>query len=230
MSNCNHEKFDCVKAVPIFEDLNNDDLAGIHDIAHAKHYPKGSSLYQMGDTLNALYVVYQGKIKLYRLSETGKEHVTRIIEPGDFLGEFALFNTTVQKDYATVLEDAVVCVIDNKDFLMLMEEQPIVAIKIFKEMSKRLDQAEQKLANLTQQSVDQRVASMLLELFKQENQSQFPMNKADIASQLGMSKETLSRTLTNMENQEIILQKSKKIVILKNREALENYLIPLKKN
>ncbi|WP_244862088.1 cyclic nucleotide-binding domain-containing protein [Siminovitchia terrae] len=53
---------------------------------------RGEEIYGAGDTSAHLYIVHQGRVKIFRLSESGKEQLIRILEPGEFMGELALFS------------------------------------------------------------------------------------------------------------------------------------------
>ena len=84
------EPSNCIKAVPIFKNLSVDELDKIIMISKHKRLEKGDFIYQSGDVLNSLYVIHQGKVKVTRYSDDGKEQVIRILSHGDFLGELAL--------------------------------------------------------------------------------------------------------------------------------------------
>src|SRR5699024_11796421 len=67
-------------------------------------YARGETLFHPGDVSSRLYIVHKGRVKIYRLSENGKEQLVRILEPGDFTGELTLFNETTVDTYAEALE------------------------------------------------------------------------------------------------------------------------------
>ncbi len=71
-------------------------------------------VYMAGDRREKLFVIHKGKVKISRISPTGKEQVIRILGPGDFMGELSLFVHGPLNDNAEVLEDTTVCVIDGE--------------------------------------------------------------------------------------------------------------------
>lgn len=224
MSSCNHKPKSCVEIVPIFDGLNADELMEIVNIAHAKRFEKGTMIYSMGDINHALYVLYEGKIKITRTNSSGKEQVIRVLGPGEFLGEFALFSEMELNENAEVIETATVCVIQSDEFRKMVEKHPSISFKIFDVLSRRLEKAEQTIEDISLKSVNQRISEMLLKLFDEEDTVKLPMNKGDIASQLGMSKESFSRKLTELENMGIIEQRPQKMIHLKDRSNLERLL------
>lgn len=65
---------------------------------------------------DALYIVNRGKVRIYRLSNSGKEQLVRILNPGDFTGEWTLFNPdAVHEEYAEATRDTSVCMIQQHD-------------------------------------------------------------------------------------------------------------------
>ena len=107
-----------------------------------KKLEKGNFIYQAGDNLSSLYVIHKGRVKITRYSEDGKEQVIRILSHGDFLGELALFNDAEVNTYAEVLEECVVCLVDNHKLKELMAKSPTLSFKMMNELSNRLEKAE----------------------------------------------------------------------------------------
>ncbi|MGX6979453.1 Crp/Fnr family transcriptional regulator [Vagococcus elongatus] len=220
MSDCQHEIFNCVQTVPIFKHLNQEEMNNIYQIAHTKKYKKGEFVYTSGDLGTALYVVFSGKIKISRLNINGKEQVIRIVAHGDFLGELTLFSATELKENAEVVEDAVMCVISANDFQRMINNYPSITLKILDVMSRRLESAEKTIETINLNSVTQRVSTALLELFDGKNVVDLPMKKGDLASQIGTSQESLSRTLSSLQTRGIITLKGQKTIILNDCEKL----------
>src|SRR5690625_4785959 len=90
----------CVSLVPIFNHLEEDQMNEIMQAVQGISYKKGEIIYHAGDESDSLYIVNRGQIKIYRLSESGKEQIVRILNPGDFTGELALFQQSVHESYA----------------------------------------------------------------------------------------------------------------------------------
>jgi CRP/FNR family transcriptional regulator len=178
-------------------------------------------VYLEGNSNHTLYAVHQGKIKVSRYSEDGKEQVIPVLEKGQFLGELALFTNLPTTDFAIALEPSVVCMIEGTSLKSMMEKQPTIAFKVLEELSKRLDYVENLVEELNLPSVEWRLAQYLLEHVDAFNEVLLPISKGDFASQLGVSQETLSRKLAFLQEQKLIkLVGQRKIVILR-RQNLE---------
>lgn len=211
----------CIEIVPIFSNLNTEEMLEIAAITSDRVYEKGEMVYTAGDEGEKLYVIHTGKVKITRFTESGKEQVLRILGPGEFMGELSLFSSEPMQDYGEVIEKANMCVIDGNKLKELMGKYPSITFKVMEELSKRLDKAENLIENINHYSVEKRLSQALLELSNDNGIINLEMSKKDLASNIGMSQETLSRKLSAFQELGIIdLIGHRKIIIL-NKDALE---------
>ena len=148
--------------------------------------------------LNSLYVIHQGKVKVTRYSDDGKEQVIRILSHGDFLGELALFKENSVSTYAEAIEPTVVCLVENSSLKELMGQSPALSIKMMNELLSRLDRAESMIEQSNLYSADAKVARLLLDL-QMHDLVYFKTTKINLSSQLGITPETFSRRLKKFE-------------------------------
>lgn len=219
---CEHDKeSNCITLVPIFHNLTTEETFEVAQITRQVVVQKGAMIYAMDDEVDSLFVVHSGRVKIYRLSDTGKEQVLRVLRSGDFLGELALFNHSPMSDYAEALEESSMCVIDGTALKELMRKYPSIAFKILEELSKRLDKTEQLLEEISLHSVERRLAQALLDLSVGVTEVELEMSKRDWASQIGMTGETLSRKLTAFQDRGFIEQIGQRRILIKDRDGLE---------
>jgi len=205
----------CIELVPIFSTLTFDEMMEVASITTSRTYKKGEMVYFQGDREKKLYVIHKGRVKISRISSSGKEQLIRILGPGEFMGELSLFNDEPNANNAEVIEDATVCIIDGDKLKSLMAKYPSIAFKVLEELSLRLKRAENLIENLGIRDVESRIAEKLLELADDEGNIILTMKKGDLASHLGMSQETLSRKLSYFQDEGWIeLKGHKKIKIL----------------
>src|SRR5690606_9899902 len=122
--------------------------------------------YQSGDSIDKLYVIHEGKIKITRYSEDGKEQIIRILSHGDFLGELALFNEAKVNTFAETIEPSVICLVESQRLKKLMNQSPTLSMKMMHELSNRLEKAEAIIEQSNLYSAKAKVAKVLLELAK----------------------------------------------------------------
>lgn len=221
---CNHgceSHASCIEHVPIFASLSREERMEIVEIASSRSFEKGETVYRAGDKGGTLFVLYTGRVKLYRLNASGKEQVLRFVKPGEFIGELSLFSSLPLTDNAQVLEATTMCILQGERLKGLMAKYPSIAFKVMDELSRRLEKAENRIEDISLSSVTKRVAGALLELSDGKQEFLLPMTKGDLASQLGMTQETLSRKLAALQEDGLILLRGYRKIIIKDKSALE---------
>lgn len=212
----------CVSLVPIFNHLDYEEQFEVARASRSQSYDRKDIIFQAGDPSEYLYIVHKGKVKIYNLSESGKEQLIRILEPGDFMGELAVFTDEWLTSFAEAVEPTEICAIHKSDLQGLLEEKPAISFKILAESSKRLKDAEKTIERISSQDVEKRLASYLLEQAEKGTSSQItlPMSKKDIASYLGTTQETLSRRLANFEEKGLVAQTGQRKIKISDLDAL----------
>ncbi|MDV6379081.1 Crp/Fnr family transcriptional regulator [Sporosarcina sp. GW1-11] len=212
----------CVSLVPLFNHLDKEQMNYIVGLAHSATHPRGEIIYSDGDVSKGLYILHKGRIKIYRLSENGKEQLVRILEPGDFTGELSLFDAKPHDAYAETLEPVELCVIQRDQMQQLLQDHPSISLRMLAEFSTRLADTEQRAARIAMETADTRIALYIADLSEQQRQMivQLPMSRKDLASHLGTTPETISRKLTFFEEQGWIRQSGSKTIEILDLDAL----------
>lgn len=226
VSQCNQDsnnmKQICISKVPIFNHLAHDEMLEILKKSRQMIFQKGELIYHDGDQLAYLYIVHVGRVKIYHLFESGKEQLLRILEPGEFMGELALFADKKLDNYAEALEETEVCAIHRDDLHALMTEHPGISLKILSEFSERLEAVEDLVGQLSYHDVGTRTARYLLKLAETTETLSvvLPMSKKDLASHLGTTQETVSRRLASFQTNGWIEQTGQRQITLLDEVAL----------
>lgn len=202
-----HEEIERLIAhVPIFSGLSAEEVADLATRVRPRNYPAGEQLYGAGDTNPNLLIIHTGRVKIYRLSESGHEQVIRVLGPGDFLGEASFLTAEPMDHFAVTVQPGEICALHAKDLRAHMLRSPSVAVTMLATLSHRLESTEEQLSSLTSETAGRRVAGYLLNLDREGNGSRvrLPISKKDVASQLGLTPETLSRKLAQFEDAGLI--------------------------
>lgn len=211
----------CVELVPIFQNLSHEEMVEVAAITMEKTFHKGEMIYRAGDILDQLYIIHEGTVKISRLSPEGKEQVIRVVGCGDFIGELSLFSNLPNADYAQTLVDARMCTIQGSKLRELMIKYPPIALSIIRELSERLEKAEKAIENINLHPVEQRLAQLLINMTDDKQQVLLPMTRGDLASQIGVSQETLSRKLSAFQAMGLIKQIDRRRITILNLSELE---------
>lgn len=223
-----HKQEHCVRLVPIFNHLPEEDMDKIGKSVRRMVLEKGQLLFRAGEKDDTLYIIHTGRVRIYQLSESGKEQLVRILNPGDFTGELAIFQPgQVHENYAEALQKTEVCLIKQKDLQQYLLDYPQIALKILSEMSERLKESEKQTAQVAIENVESRIISFLANCVDQDAGNSpeitLPMTKKDLASYLGTTPETISRKFTHLEQQGLIVQLPKRKIKIPDLDRLLLY-------
>lgn len=200
----------CVSLVPIFNHLEDEQLDEIMVTTQSVSYKRNELIYRAGDESDSLYILNKGKVRIYRLAESGKEQLVRMLKPGDFTGEMALFSESTHESYAEALVDTKICMIKRSDLQEFLLKYPSIALKVLAEFSNRLEASEKQTTRFSTEKVETRIALFLAESLNEEESGivelTLPMSKKDLASYLGTTPETISRKFNDLEERGYIKQ------------------------
>ncbi|MDR5658680.1 Crp/Fnr family transcriptional regulator [Serpentinicella sp. ANB-PHB4] len=219
-----------LKKIPGFQDLKSDDLEKISKISTYKNLSKGTTIFFEGDLGEAVYFLKSGKVKIYKTTLDGREHIFNIVGSGDVFAEVTLFNNIPYPASTEVIEDAEVGVIKNRDLEKLIKENAEIALEIIKVFSKKLFESQQKVKELALGDTYARTAQTILKLSKENGiktsegiELKLDISRQELANMIGTARETVSRALSQFKKEGSIDLKGKKMTI-KNMEKLRDWL------
>ena len=188
--------------------LNKNALQSFTEDRNTNVYKKKQLIYSEGNHPNRLYYVIKGKVKTYMTNGDGKDLVTELFSPGDFLGYIPLLEETVYKDSAEAFEETELAVIPKEDFEELLNKNPQIAKKFIRLLAKNVTSREEHLLSLAFNSLRKKVAETLLLLKKKysakDEEFKINMSRESLASITGTATESLIRTLSDFRNEKLI--------------------------
>ncbi len=181
-------------------------------------YKKKQIIYSEGNHPNRLYYVVKGKVKAYKSNDYGKELVTELYKPGDFLGHVAILENSVYKRNAEAMEDTELAVIPREDFVELINNHPQALKKFVQLLASDVTQKEERLLCMAYNSLRRKVADALLTLqskYKTASDQEFciDISRESLASISGTATESLIRTLSDFKEEKLIAIRDGKIFI-----------------
>ncbi|MBC2460570.1 Crp/Fnr family transcriptional regulator [Clostridium beijerinckii] len=221
----------CASKVPIFENLNRDELVEIVNKINHKEFNKGDVIFTEGNIANTLYFINEGKIKLYKYTKDGKEQILHILSEGDFFGELELIKPSKYRFNSKAIEDAKICTLTKEEMKDIMMKNPEIGIKVLETVGERLSKVENLVQNLATNDVDSRMAYLIIELMEKYGENvegnisvKLPISREDMASYIGVTRETISRKLKKLEDENLIKIIGTKTIIIIDEEGLKNYI------
>ncbi|TDS16836.1 CRP-like cAMP-binding protein [Maribacter caenipelagi] len=203
-----------------------EDMEGLSKNHMLKSYEKKEIIFWEGDNAHSLFFIESGNVKTYKGTEAGKELVTGLYGPGDFIGQLSLLHAAgTYVENAVILEDAQVCAIPKADFIKLLYGNPSVSQKFIAMVSNNLINVQSHLVDMAFASVRQRAAKALLELYekgliKDKPNGGMSIPREDFAGMIGTATETAIRTLSDFKDEGLITTDSGRRIIILNKEEL----------
>ena len=182
-------------------------------------YPRNVEIFGENEPADYLYKVVSGSVRTYKILSDGRRQIGGFYQVGDIFGlEFADAHTLS----AEAITDAKVLVIKRSMLAALAERDATIGRELYALTAGELRRAQERILLLIK-SAQERVASFLLEMAARAtpgNAIELPMSRQDIADYLGLTIETVSRTLTSLESAATIEVPSSRRIVLRNRVAL----------
>lgn len=204
----------CVRLVPLFNTLSQENQIEIEDLVRKKIYQKGELVVDPSSDDKLIIVAY-GSAKLYNLEENGHENITQILHTGDYAGEDWLFGKKNSNTYVEATENSKICLLNRKDFLNLLEDQPMLSIKLIEQSMTKMQSMQKQIDLLSLPKIEDRLSEYLQEYAVKVGKKTFnlPLKMKDLALYLGTTPETLSRKFALLEKQGVLTRKLRKIIL-----------------
>ncbi len=215
----NQTLLDAVRDIPLFSELQADDLLTIIGASALVHAPKGTLLFQEGDAYRGFYVVVEGSVKVYKLTPEGKETMLHAIGRFQPLGEIPMFVGGGYPAHAETLSDSTLLLVHREGFLEQLRSNPDLSIRMLAGLAKRLKELGAKLEKISALDVRTRLMRWIVDEAARQGARgiepvvTLPGTKSLLAAQLGIVLETLSRTFRKLEAEGLIKVSGKKILI-----------------
>jgi CRP/FNR family transcriptional regulator len=183
---------------------------------------KKQLLFNEGDEGSEFYFLAQGKVKLFRATEDGKEAVIRLLDNGEYFAEILLQLKRRYPVSAITLEESELLAIDAHKLLTHIEKDPDAAMQFIGALSQRIKYLVGMVEQLTLSDIRQRFVNYLMALSKKQGSRQvhLPAAKGEVALLLGTTAETFSRLLSKLASEGSIRIEGRNIYI-EDVETLE---------
>ena len=191
----------------------------IHLMGVTMSYPRNVEIFGEDEPADYVYKVVSGSVRTYKILSDGRRQVCGFYLPGDCCGlQFSEEHTFS----AEAITDTKVLVVKRSALTALADRDAAVGRELFALTARELRRMQEQVLLLVK-SAQERVASFLVEMSERAaagNAIELPMSRQDIADYLGLTIETVSRTLTSLEHCAAIELPTSRCIVLRNRSAL----------
>jgi CRP-like cAMP-binding protein len=185
------------------------------------YFKKNQSLFLEGSYPRGVFCLNQGKVKIFRRGDEGKEQIIHIAKHGELVGFRAMFSGEPYKVAAETLEESNICFIAKDEFLSLMDTNTTLRNGIIKELSKELADRAEFITNMAQKSVRERLAFALVILSGIYENEPINLSREDMANFVGTATETLIRLLKDFKEEGLIEVQTRKLTVIEPNRLLD---------
>lgn len=203
-------------------------LQYLTDNSNSNTFKKKQIIYAEGNHPLRLYYVVNGKVKLVKSNDDGKELIIELCKPGDFFGHIALIKGSTYNDNAIAIEDCEIAMIPKDEFEKLLNSNYQVAQHFIKLLANNIASKEAQLLGMAYNSLRKKVAEALLMIYRKYDTTKevalsIDISRENLATIAGTATESLIRTLSDFKNEKLIEIENGNIKIL-NFKKLEELL------
>lgn len=215
---------DCDKCVArdssIFSALVPPDLQVISSGKSCRQYTKGEMIFYADDMPSGLFCIHKGIIKVYKVGKDGKEQIIRLAREGDIIGYRALLSGERYSKFAAPITDAQVCHIPKSAFFSVLSTNYHLSSRVMELLSLELRAAEEKIVEMAQKPMRERLAETLLLLREtygvegDQTTLNIKLTQIELANMVGTATESISRLLSKFKDEKMIEMKGRRLRII----------------
>ena len=209
---------EAMRGFPVFAGLSGEQLDRLAAQATVTRIPKKGLFFTEARAAQGMHLLLSGKVKLFRMSEEGKEQTIFVFGPGEPFCLCSSFSDGVLPANLAALEDSEVLVLDPDRFGAMVAEDPSVLLNMMKVMARRLKEAMDMIDSLSLKQIPSRLAAYFLSR-EREGRVELDISYRELAKIIGVTPEALSRALRRMAEDGLVDVNGAEIVLL-DREAL----------
>jgi CRP-like cAMP-binding protein len=213
--------------LPLFKRVAGEHIALLAKQATVHRLKRGGIVCRRGEPLECFFGVAYGQVKLVLRAGNGDERVLRIVTAGDTFGEAQVLRARPNPLDAVALSDALVITLPGRPVNTILARDAQFAGRMFTHLAERVHELVAEIETRTLLNARQRIACYLVTLAGGASRVQLPVTKTLIASQLGVTKETLSRLLREFCDHGLIQVHNRNIVV-RDRARLDAVVHPVR--
>src|SRR5271167_958150 len=172
-------------------------------------HPAGATLFVEGQVCRGIYILCKGRVKLSTTSREGQTLILKVAQPGEVLGLNAVISGTPHETTAETGQPCQLNFVKRDDFLKFLTEHDDAGMHAAIHLSRECQQAYQQLRSFVTSSAPERIARLMLDWSHDDSRMatahgiKVALTHDEIGQIIGMSRETVTRTLTNFRKQRI---------------------------
>jgi CRP/FNR family cyclic AMP-dependent transcriptional regulator len=209
---------DSLRSIPLFGRVSEADLEELATHLIERRFPKNATVVEEGLPGDYMYVIREGRAKVTKASEDGREKIMNFLEAGAFFGDMALLGDETRSASVKTLEESTLLALSRRDFIDLLRQSPDLALSVIEELANRLRETNEQARSLSFQGVEERTRNLFERIAREEegggDRLMTPsLTHQQIADMVGTSRETVTRAIKVLKSSGWLSQEGKRYVI-----------------
>jgi CheY-like chemotaxis protein/CRP-like cAMP-binding protein len=187
------------------------------DNGEISNYKKGDHIYKEHGRSNTIYLILKGVVKSHKMDESGKELITALYKPDDFLGFTSFMDNIPYQESTTAMEDVELAGISKNDLKEILEKSNRVSLELMNLLTDNLIEIKEQLLQMAYSSVRRKTAQTILQfaqILNKKPEDSIKISRYDLANVAGIATESLIRTLSGFKKDGFIEIEGRNIKIL----------------
>lgn len=209
-----------VANLPMFAGLSPTEQDELLREARSIRYSKGTALFEQGADADRFFLLLHGHLRVEKTTSQGQQSVVRYVSAGELFGVAQAMNLRYYPATAVAAVDSIALVWPSLSWSRLIVKFPSLAASALQTVGSRLQDAQARVMEISNEQVEQRVAHALLRLAKQAGRKvdagieiDFPISRQDVAEMTGTTLHTVSRILSAWESKGLVEGGRQRIVL-----------------
>jgi CRP/FNR family cyclic AMP-dependent transcriptional regulator len=206
-----------LKRVPLFSTFSEQQLNAVLAYVQHRRYPRNALIVRAGDETDALYIILSGRVKVLIQDDQGHEVILSMMGSHEFFGEMGLLDDQPRSASVEALEPCEMLRLSKAGFVTCMKDNFDLAMRIIRNLVRRLRDADRKIESLALIDVYGRVARLLIDMAEEIDGKwvvQHAPPKQEIARMIGASREMVSRVVKDLQEKGLIRAERRRILLL----------------
>ena len=211
----------------LFNSLSSEEVSRLGCVFRPTRYRRNQILFFEGGVAQHLFALHAGLVKLVKSLENGKDRITSVLFPGQLFGLEALSHSTYPLT-AVTLRDSEICAASREEVVIFLQSNPEIALGMVRFLVAELGRVRTQVTDMSFKDAKMKVATFLLSLVASDSTPHngratltLPLSRQEISEVLELSPETVSRTLTTLRREQLIVARGRHVVIA-NIEGLQS--------
>lgn len=221
--NYNKDMDKYIKQLPFYDHLNKKEKEDIIKFSNTKSYSKGTLIHSNDNECLGLIMLIKGSIRIYMLSDEGKEITLYNIEENDIevLSASCVFNQITFDTELIAKEDCELLIVSVNYLSKLIEENIYVRSYVYESLADRFSDVMWSIQQILFFKIDQRIASYLIDKANKEKTLTLSTTQENIALEINSAREVVTRMLKKFQKEKLIEINRKEITIIDKENLLK---------